>query len=157
MKTSAMVSFLLLVPAALPAQAADSWYASQPLPLHEATPAQVDGQDASGVGPVVLGAVIGGLVPTVAYAATQFGSDQSSSGGTLPVVWASGAALGAMLGAAMGRRRVAPRWTLLGAAVAAVPFIVFAPESDDWGGAIVVVLSVPVAGAVIGNELGQSR
>jgi hypothetical protein len=62
-----------------------------------------------------------------------------------------------MIGAAAGRRNVAPFWTLLGTVVATAPFIIFAPDSDDWNRGIVFVLAVPVAGAVIGNAVGQPK
>lgn len=108
--------------------------------------------------PVVAGAVIGGLVPAVIYSVSYIGTDQSTPpGGTLPAVWGSGVAVGAMIGAALGRRRVAPVWTILATAAATAPFIILAPESDDWTRGFVLMLAVPVTGAAIGNELGQDR
>jgi hypothetical protein len=111
-----------------------------------------------GVFPVIAGAVIGGLVPATIYTVSHIGTDQGTPpGGTLPV-WGSGVAVGAMLGAALGRRRVAPVWTILATAAATAPFIILAPESDDWGArGFVLMLALPVAGAAIGNELGQDR
>jgi hypothetical protein len=112
-----------------------------------------------GVFPVVAGAVIGGLVPTVIHNVSHIGTDQDTPpGGTLPAVWGSGVAVGAMVGAALARRRVAPVWTILATAAATAPFIILAPESDDWGTrGFVLMLALPVAGAAIGNELGQDR
>ena len=112
-----------------------------------------------GVFPVVAGAVIGGLVPATIYTVSYIGTDQSTPpGGTLPAVWGSGVAVGAMVGAALGRRRVAPVWTILATAAATAPFIILAPDSDDWGTrGFVLMLALPVAGAAIGNDLGQDR
>jgi hypothetical protein len=63
-----------------------------------------------------------------------------------------------MIGAAVGGRKAAPLWTLLGTAVATAPFIIFAPDSDGWNsGIFVFVLALPVAGAVIGNGVGQNK
>jgi hypothetical protein len=113
----------------------------------------------TGIFPVVAGAVIGGLVPAAIYSVSHIGTDQSTPpGGTLPAVWGSGVAVGAMVGAALGRRRVAPVWTILATAAATAPFIILAPESDDWGTrGFVLMLAVPVTGAAIGNDLGQDR
>ena len=113
---------------------------------------------ASGAASVFVGAVVGGFALTTVFAVSQIGSDQPQPpAGTLPAIWGSGVALGAMLGAAIAQRKVAPLWTTLATAAATAPFIIFAPESDDWNGRIVLVLALPVAAAVIGNTFGQGK
>ena len=158
MRTLPGILLLVFMPGSVVAQVTPT---RQELPARASIAVDVQRQSSPtpGVFPVVAGAVIGGLVPTTLFAVSHIGTDQGTPpGGTLPAVWGSGVAVGAMLGAALGRRRVAPEWTILATALATAPFIILAPESDDWGTrGLVWMLTLPVAGAAIGNELGQDR
>lgn len=101
--------------------------------------------------PVVITSAIGAIVGGgVGYLLDRRGEMGRAAGLT------SGAALGGMLGAKVGRLNPSPLTTAAGTLLAATPLLFMAAEGDAQMSLLVIPASVlPVVGAWLGNKLGQ--
>jgi hypothetical protein len=124
----------------------------------EIAPLQIDSTRKLGSAvPVILGSVVTGTAVFAGYAFLNFWCDECPGPRSGIAVYSAGATTGALIGAGIGKRKAAFGWTVLGAAVATVPLIIWTPEEEWSRGIPTLVFALPVTGALIGNTIGQFR
>jgi hypothetical protein len=105
---------------------------------------------------VIVGSAAGAITLSAIGYSLGASDDQPRVGAT---VFGIGAGLGALAGAAIGRRKAGAAWTVLGAVLGTIPLVI-AAEPDDTASpglefGIAATALLPILGAWLGNVIAQ--